>query len=71
MKMKAHFHFFIGFRIETTYPLRLPILKINDYGIKRSSSIKFVGVSVDEHVCWTDHINVLENKLLKNLLKKY
>ena len=48
-------------------PLRLPILKINDYDIKRSSSIKFLGVLVDEHLSWTDHINILENKLSKNL----
>ena len=43
------------------------ILKINDYDIKRSSSIKFFRVLVDEHFSWTDHINILENKLSKNL----
>ena len=40
---------------------------MNDYDIKRSSSVKFVGVLVDEHLSLTDHINVLENKLSKNL----
>ena len=48
-------------------PLQLPILKINNYEIKRSTSIKFLGVMVDEHLNWKDHINVIENKLSKNL----
>ena len=48
-------------------PLCLPILKTNDYDIKRSSPIKFIRVLVDEHLSWTDHINILEKKLYKNL----
>ena len=48
-------------------PLRLPALKINDYEIKQSSSIKFPRILVDEHLSWIDHINTLENKLSKNL----
>ena len=47
--------------------LRLPALKINDYEMKRLSSIKFLGIFVDEHLSWVDHINTLENKLSKNL----
>ena len=48
-------------------PRQLPALKINNYEIKRSSSIKFLGVMVDEHLNWKDHINIIENKLSKNL----
>ena len=48
-------------------PLRLPALKINDYEITQSFSIKFLGILVDEHLSWIDHINTLENKLSKNL----
>ena len=50
-------------------PLWLPALKINDYEINWSSSIKFVGILVDEHLSWIglDHINTLEKKLSKNL----
>ena len=44
-------------------PLQLPVLKINNYEIKKSSSIKFLGVMVYEHLNWKDHINVIENKL--------
>ena len=42
----------------------ITIFKTNDYEIKRSSSIEFLGILVDEHL---DHINTLENKLSKNL----
>ena len=52
-------------------PLRLPALKINDHEIKRSSSIKFLGILVDEYLIWIDHINILENKLPKNLSLLY
>ena len=64
---KTTFTFFHRIQDRDNLPLRLPILKINDYDIKRSSSIKFLGVLVDEHLSWTDHINILENKLSKNL----
>ena len=52
-------------------PLRLPALKINDHEIKRSSSIKFLGILVDEYLILIDHINILENKLPKNLSLLY
>ena len=48
-------------------PLQLSALKIYDYEIKQSSSIKFLGILVDEHLSYIDHINTLENKLSKNL----
>ena len=59
---KTTFTLFHRIQDRDNLPLRLPILKINDYDIKRSSSIKFLGVLVDEHLSWTDHINILENK---------
>ena len=40
---------------------------INYYEIKRSTSIIFLGILVDEHLSWIDHISTLENKLSKNL----
>ena len=52
-------------------PLQLPALKINDYKIKRSISIKFLEVMVDEHLNWKDHINIIENKLSKKLRLLY
>ena len=53
-------------------PLQLLTLKMNSFKIKRSISIKSLGVIVDEHLNWKDQINVIENKLSKNwgLLQK-
>ena len=48
-------------------PLKLPILKINNFEIKRTTSIKFLGIMVDENLTWNDHIHILENKLSKNI----
>ena len=47
--------------------LQLPNLKMNNNEIKRSPSIKFLGVLVDENLTWIDHITLVENKLSKNL----
>ena len=49
-------------------PLQLPVLKINNYKIERSSSITFIRVMVDEHLNWKDHINIIKNKLSKSLV---
>ena len=47
--------------------MQLPVLKINNYKIERSSSVKFLGVMVEEHVNWKDHTNIIEKDLSKNL----
>ena len=47
-------------------PRKFPILSFNNYEIERSSSIKCLGVMVDEHLNWNDHINILENKLSRS-----
>ena len=39
-------------------PLQLPNLKINNNEIKRYSSIKFLGVLVDENLTWIDDITL-------------
>ena len=59
---KSTFTLFHRIQDRDNLPLRLPVLKNNDYDIKRSSSIKFLGVLVDEHFSWTDDINILEKK---------
>ena len=48
-------------------PLKLPILKVNNFEIKRTTSIKFLGIMVDENLTWNDHIHILENKFSKNI----
>ena len=64
---KTRFTLFHKLQDRDNLPLQLPALKINNYKIERSSSIKFLGVMVDEHLNWKDHINIIENKLSKNL----
>ena len=48
-------------------PLNLPSLKINDIEITREQSIKFLGVLIDENLTWRNHIDLLENKIAKNI----
>ena len=64
---KTRFTFFHKLQDRDKLSLQLPVLKINNYEIKRSSSITFLRVIVVEHLNWKDHINVIENKLSKNL----
>ena len=64
---RTRFPLFHRAQYRNNLPLQLPALKINDYEIARLSSIKFLGILVDEHLSWIDHINTLENKLSKNL----
>ena len=64
---KTKFPLFHKPRDKDNLPLQLPNLKINNNEIKRSSSIKFLGVLVDENFTWIDHITLVENKLSKNL----
>ena len=48
-------------------PLILPSLVINNTNIKREDSMNFLGVILNENLCWKKHIEVLESKLSKNI----
>ena len=43
--------------------LRLPKLKINNYEIQRAKSIKFLGISLEQHLTWKEHRKGTENKI--------
>ena len=47
--------------------LCLPKLIINNYEIQREESIKFLGVLLDQHLTWKEHIKLTENKIAKNI----
>ena len=47
--------------------LQHPNLNIKNYKINRSTSIKFLCISVNEHLTWVDPLTIVENKLSKNL----
>ena len=40
---------------------------INNHVIKRKSSIKFLGILLDENLSWKQHLKLTENKMAKNL----
>ena len=48
-------------------PLLLPKVLINDKEIERVGSVKFLGVLLDEHLSWKEHIRYTENKIAKNI----
>ena len=48
-------------------PLRLPIVNFNNIEIKRESSVKFQGVTIDENITWNKHMELVENKVSKNI----
>ena len=48
-------------------PLKFPALMIGNNNIERKSSIKFLGVMLDEHISWIDHVRTVENKIAKNI----
>ena len=39
--------------------------------IKRKSSVKFLGIIINENVTWKNHIKVIENKVYKNIRLPY
>ena len=41
-------------------------IKIQDQVLKNSKITKFLGITIDENLTWTDHINGLYNKLATN-----
>ena len=43
------------------------MLAINGKIIERTTSIKFLGILLDEHLSWENHILIVENKVSKNI----
>ena len=48
-------------------PVKLPALMVGSNNIERTSSIKFLGVMLEEHISWIDHVRTVENKIAKNI----
>ena len=64
---KITYTFFHKFRQKANISLKLPVLAINGKVIERTTSIKFLGILLDEHLSWKNHISVVENKVSKIL----
>ena len=64
---KTKYSFFHKPSKKDNIPLVLPKLSICNNEIKRSKSIKFLGVFLDKNLIWKDHIRYLENKIAKSI----
>ena len=45
----------------------MPEMKLGNNIIKSKSSVKFLGVMLDENISWKDHIKTISQKLAKNI----
>ena len=64
---KTKYSFFHKPSKKDDIPFRLPKLIINNYQIQGEESIKFLGVLLDQHLTWKEHIKRTENKIAKNI----
>ena len=64
---KTKFTLFHKPRGNDSLSLQHPNLNIKNYKINRSTSIKFLCISANEHLTWVDPLTIVENKLSKNL----
>ena len=64
---KTEYTFFHKLSKKGNIPLLLPKLKMDNSIIKRTDQIKFLGVIIDENITWNNHINIIENKISKNI----
>ena len=44
---------------------------IGSNNIERKSLIRFLGVMLDEHISWIEHVKTVENKIAKNIGSLY
>ena len=66
-KDKTKYTLFHKAREKDNIPLKLPSFFLSDREIKRITSVKYLGVLIDKHLTWKEHITVIENKVSKNL----
>ena len=52
-------------------PLRLPTITFNSIDIKSKSFVKFLGVIIDENITWNKDLELVENKISKNIVIRY
>ena len=60
---KTKYLFFHKPRACDSIPLRLPTINFNNI----ESSVKFLRVIIDENIIWNKHIELVENKISKNI----
>ena len=66
-KKKTKYILFHKVTMCRSLPLQLPVITLNNIEIKRENSVKFLGVIIEENLTWKNHIEVVENKISKNV----
>lgn len=61
---KSNFIIFKSNRKKNSIELKI---KINDENIMRKQQTKFLGLIIDEHLTWKDHINYISKKITKTI----
>ena len=67
MQEKQKIYIFLKQYGSTKIPKKLPMLVLNNTTLERFNLIKFLGVILDENINWNRHIEVVENKISKNI----
>ena len=66
-KKKTKYVLFHKVTMCDSLPLQLPAMTLNNTEIKRENSVKFLCVIIDENLTWKNYIEVVENKIFKNI----
>ena len=64
---KTKFTLFHKNSFKDDIPVKFPSLMVGSNSVEKTSSIKFLGVMLDEHISWIDHVRTVENKIAKNI----
>ena len=64
---KTKYSFFRKPNKSDDIPLLLPKLNTNNNEIERLEYLKFLGVLLDDNLCWKEHIKYIESKIAKNI----
>ena len=64
---KTKYIFFHKQQDNKKIPQKLPMLSLNNTTLERVNSLKFLGVILDETINWNRHIELVENKISKNI----
>ena len=64
---KTKYSFFHDPNKKDNIPPSLRKFIINNYEIKREESVKFLGVLLDQHLTWEEHIKLTKNKIPRNI----
>ena len=64
---KCKYTIFFPKRKSNLLPKQLPDLKLSNFIISRETSIKFLGILLDENLTWKHHNKMIENKVSKSI----